>query len=152
MLATAATGPPLRTASGDGSALETAAGHAAGAAALARDHDGRLLFALQALDFFHGFLNGAGCGFGKLAGSLAKARTLELEAQRQGAGRRHHLGLADVEHGASRVAAAITGNRRQAADGAGFLVGENLFAVKLVRVHRQLVQSVVLVHVCNRYG
>ena len=82
-----------------------------------------------------------------LAIAASKVGRLQLETDRQGAHRRHDLGLADENDRPRRIGRPVGTDRRQSADGADPAIGEGLFAIDLGRIHVCLAAIVGGTHV-----
>src|SRR5688500_17644801 len=121
-----------------------AAAHAAGAhgrQAALRHHDRRGRLAPQLLQLLHGALDRFLRELAELLGRFLERAGADLERDRQRAGRRQHLRLADIEHRAPPGARAILADWRQAADGADPAVGEDLLEVQRLRVDLDFVNG-----------
>ena len=78
-------------------------------------HDARRGLAAHLARFFDGLLDGDLHRVGEFVAGVFERARLELERQRQHAGRRQQLGLAGVQHGreASSLPSLLTGTRRR---------------------------------------
>ena len=84
------------------------------------------------------------------SGNLLQASSselgLELEGQRQYAGRRQQLGLAGVQRRARSIIAAVTLDGHQATQRPGLAIREDLFAIQLARVELDFGELLFLGH------
>src|SRR6266850_1257769 len=99
-----------------------------------RHHDLRCRLAAHLLQLLHGALDRLARELAELLGRFLERAGADLEADRQRACGREHLGFADVEHGTRLIALAVLLHRREAPDGADAPVGEDLFEEQPVRI------------------
>src|SRR3954465_3602668 len=96
----------------------------------------------QLLQLLNGALDRFARKLAELLGRFLQRAGRDLETDRQRAGRRHYLRLADIQHRLRRVALAIVLHRRQAPDGADAAVSKDLFQEKGVRIDSDVVGGV----------
>src|SRR6202050_3221927 len=83
---------------------------------------------------------------GKLLQRLGERHCVNFERERQHARGRQPLRLAGEKHMAGRIHRAVGGHRRQAPDAAGAAVGEDILAVKTLRIELDFRKIVLRCH------